>query len=574
MKLFKFDSYDLRAFKQNEQYAVRIQQIYDDVVAQISRIAAAGNINPAAAFTFRKYPHIQKQVDELFAGMAKDIEFTIKKGTADAWAIANAKNDKFLEFLAKETGKSKRLLEGKFNYGARNQEALKAFQLRKEAGLNLSQRVWKYTSQAKDEIELSISAGFEQGDSAAVLSRKVKEYLNEPDRLFRRIRSRRGNLIPSKAMKAYKPGQGVYRSSSKNAKRLARTEINMGYRTADYLRWSSLDFVRGIQVKLSNNPNHCPTCQKLAGIYPKTFKFVGWHPQCRCYAIPYLVDQKAFVASLLSEDPPEVDYITDLPANFKGWYKDNADKISRAKNIPYFILALADLIKSQIETKSQINISDFIKSEEVKNSEVKALFMEVANVMPDWFRNGVDDFKFLKSKSYLMQHSMSYKLNTMEWVNGSSFSISTNTFANGFNPANDLKGAIKAIRDGEKMTFNQEYAMESLWHEILHARTKSKPQKLTNLQRENMETVNQFVARHTYDQFIELLGGKSIHKAEVLEKGYGYGSWIKNFRAKLAKAGISESDALKFLQPHLFNDYGTIGAKLRELFSNGFKVKS
>lgn len=335
--IFNFNWYDLKAFAQNERQAAKLQQIYNAAISEAARLAASLKLDPNVPFSFNKFPRLKKQVEALFQQMAQQIELTINKGSADAWALANAKNDKFLEFLAGKTGHKKSYLKNKYNYGVRNQEGLKAFQTRKTDGLSLSQRVWKYASQAQSEIELAIDGALELGSSADSLSRRVKQYLNHPDKLFRRVRDKYGNLVPSKAMKIFNPGQGVYRSSHKNAMRLARTEINMAYREADYQRWSKMDFVRGIQIKLSNNPNHCPTCQKLAGVYPKAFKFVGWHPQCRCFAVPYLVDQDAFVASLLSEEPPKVDYITELPANFNSWHKDNADKIGRAKSLPYFL---------------------------------------------------------------------------------------------------------------------------------------------------------------------------------------------------------------------------------------------
>ena len=54
----------------------------------------------------------------------------------------------------------------------------------------------------------------------------------------------------------------------------------MAYRTADYEQRQKLDFVLGIEVRRSNHVFACPLCDSLQGKYPKTFKFVGWHPQC------------------------------------------------------------------------------------------------------------------------------------------------------------------------------------------------------------------------------------------------------------------------------------------------------
>lgn len=104
-----------------------------------------------------------------------------------------------------------------------------------------------------------------------------------------------------KNAQAYHPGQGVYRSSYKNALRLARPETFIASRTADYERWQDIDFVVGIQVVRSNNPYECDVCGSLAGKYPKDFKFVGWHPNCRCRAIPILATDEEFDASLTGQ---------------------------------------------------------------------------------------------------------------------------------------------------------------------------------------------------------------------------------------------------------------------------------
>ena len=85
--------------------------------------------------------------------------------------------------------------------------------------------------------------------------------------------------------------------------RLARTETNMAYRTADQERWQRLDFVIGYRVVLSDNHPEPDICNDLSakrgekgnrGVYPKDFVFKGWHPQCRCYVVPILADDKEF----------------------------------------------------------------------------------------------------------------------------------------------------------------------------------------------------------------------------------------------------------------------------------------
>lgn len=171
-------------------------------------------------------------------------------------------------------------------------------------------------------IETSLSEGLSEGRSAAELSRTIRQNLREPDRLFRRVRDKNGNLQLSKSARAYHPGTGVYRSSYKNALRLTRTEINVSYAEADFERWQRLDFVIGYEVRLSNNHtcNGHPftdICDELAGKYPKWFKFTKWHPQCRC------------VCLAIFDDDPGAGEVRDVPANFKQWVTDNQPRLDR-----------------------------------------------------------------------------------------------------------------------------------------------------------------------------------------------------------------------------------------------------
>ena len=194
------------------------------------------------------------------------------------------------------------------------------------------------------------------------MSRDVRRYLRNPDKLFRRVRDKHGNLRLSKAAKAYHPGRGVYRSSYRNALRLTATENNMAYRTADHLRWQQQPFVVGIEIKLSNNHTckgvigrFVDICDDLAGVYPKDFKFVGWHPHCRCYCVPKQASKEEFMEYqqrlLNGEDVSNYHFkgeVKDLPRNFKDWYTDNTDRIARAKSQPYFLRDNQKLIEKNV----------------------------------------------------------------------------------------------------------------------------------------------------------------------------------------------------------------------------------
>lgn len=237
---------------------------------------------------------------------------------------------------------------------------------------------------------------------------------------------------------------------------------------------------------------------------------------------------------------------------------------------PYNKVAEATKVKEMAAKTTGLNLSELIKKDLPTNTEIKNILGKYAEQFPEDFRNGLDEVKVQKSRSYMMQHSMAYKPSTGEWNGGSTITLSSNTFSisgSAFNPLEELRGAFGAIKKGSELTFNQEYAVESLWHEILHAKTTTKPFKLSSFQVQNMETINQFVARHSYSDFIERLGGKAYNKTEILDRGYGYSKWVTDFRSELKKREIPEEKAVEFFKPHLMNEYSSLGTKIREFFS-------
>ena len=182
---------------------------------------------------------------------------------------------------------------------------------------------------------------------AGELSREVRKYLLEPEKLFRRVRNKHGELVLSKAAKAYHPGQGVYRSSYKNAMRVTRTETNMAYRTADITRWQQLPFVTGYEVKTSkSHKERMPMgdiCDDLAGVYPKGFMFKGWHPHCLCYIVPKLCTDKELeeltqrILDGTEDEFTPAGMVEDVPNQFKEWVAENTERIEAAQSLPYFL---------------------------------------------------------------------------------------------------------------------------------------------------------------------------------------------------------------------------------------------
>lgn len=325
-----------------ETYAEQVRVLFANAVNDIlSFSSSVTSLEDGEVFSYSDNKKLAKKVSDRLRMLHSAVYAAIKNDIAIEWSEANKVCDELAMSVFGKEILSDRRFAGWFN---RNTDAMEAFIKRSENGLNLSDRVWNTTNQLRSEMELAMTVSIGQGESASAISRRVRQYLNNPDKLFRRIKDEEGNLKLSKAAKAYHPGQGVYRSSAKNAMRLARSETNIAYRTSDFERWSQMDFVLGIEINLSRSHPEYDICDILAGRYPKDFVFKGWHPQCFCFATPILADideldkiEEAMDAGVPYHSPNE---ITSMPPNFKDWAVENKERIEKAQKrgtLPYFI---------------------------------------------------------------------------------------------------------------------------------------------------------------------------------------------------------------------------------------------
>lgn len=344
---FSIQGFDLNHYRTTEQYAAAVQALFDRATLAMAKSAARRKVDPDKPFSFDDYPEVKAELKKIVGQLATQLQTTIESGSKNQWLFACEKNDGFIASIMDTSKLSKARLK---KMQDRNLDALSTFQGRKVGGMDLSQRVWRYVGQYRDQLETALDVGLGEGRSAQELARDVKKNLRDPDRLFRRVRDKRGNLVLSKAARAFHPGQGVYRSSVKNAQRLTRSEINMAYRESDFLRWQQLDFVVGFEIHRSNHEPlcKCKMCDRLQGRYPKTFKFKGWHPQCMCYAVPILMDEETFDENELGDLKAALygteykkkqakNVVVDVPDGFKEWVAENMEASAGWASTPYFI---------------------------------------------------------------------------------------------------------------------------------------------------------------------------------------------------------------------------------------------
>lgn len=358
----------IKRIQRTEAYAEKVRQLFAATVNEILALnKSVPTLDEGVMYSFDgDNMRIQKKVEALLRQLHSTTTTAIKKGITLEWEKANDACDKLISScFGKEV-----LSSPEFSaWNNRNMAAMNAFANRTENGLNLSKRIWQSVQQLRDEMEIAMTVAIGEGDSAQSISRKVRQYLNDPDLMFRRFRFKKGEDEQGKPIYGrkwkkrikdektgkyrwidydrsdYKTGSGVYKSSAKNAMRVARSETNIAYRRADNERWQQMDFVLGQRIQLSKNHPRPDICDKLQGDYPKDFVFDGWHAQCFCFATPILMDEeemaKVTAAFLKGEKyTPRGKQITEYPANFKHWVRDNKENIlaSRSRGTePYFI---------------------------------------------------------------------------------------------------------------------------------------------------------------------------------------------------------------------------------------------
>lgn len=555
-----------------------IQNKIDRIFAKAAEEAALIGVNINAVlpddkiFNFDDYPKTKKMIDELLQELNDSIEGTIVDGVRQGWDLSNDKNDQ----LAKRVfGKRADTLTTaqKQRYFNNNESALDAFIKRKTNGLNLSDRVWRYSSRFKTEIEMGLDLGIRSGQSAASMARSLRDYLKYPDKLFRRVRDKHGLLRLSQAAKDFHPGRGVYRSSYKNARRLAATESNIAYRTADYLRWQQMDFVVGIEVLLSNNhtvklqpgettddatqlrkdgtpkanavrPLH-DICDELKGRYPKDFKFTGWHPQCRCFAVSILKTIDEVNADAEREEQGEqpttesVNTVHGTPEAFNEWVRDHADKIKSSKSVPYFIRdnqkRVDEIIKA---TKKSTNL---ILPSYSNTSEIDKTFKEINAKFTGrkWFENG----------DLILTPTNQRGVNGFTHMDGR-ISLKPDRLES-------VKSAMGKIGRGraDDITFEEADAMAIFWHEITHNRNKLGNCFITDVQRDVMEMMNEFVARKTLPEFYKGLGCNKTPHPEFINnrESTGYNRRVLGFDYVIQRLNLDAAKVLQSAKNNLFD---------------------
>ena len=349
--------------KRINEYTLELERIFETLNAEAANIALTTSYDNTSdeLFSFNDYPETKYRLQKLQERYVNDIYSLIYSSTSEEWMNSNLVCDLIADGVLKSyTGQVDR--QAHTQYYQKNSPALKAFQQRRDRGMSISDKLWIQSKEYRGSLEEAISLAFERGTSAVTLSKQISKYLKDFPSMQKDYKEKYG-------------GASTTYDCEYRAARLARTEINMAYRTAEQTRWKQMDFVLGYEVKLSNNHNckgvpkgeFFDICDELAGKYPKDFKFVSWHPNCRCYTIPILKTEEQF----FNDEP--VDEIKDVPENFKQWIGANSYRIEKSEKkgtSPYFIRDNKQIV-SQILSTNPVNVR---YSPKLMNNSQKALW--------------------------------------------------------------------------------------------------------------------------------------------------------------------------------------------------------
>lgn len=309
-------------------------------------------------FFFKNNHTANRQVERVLGAMADRLNGLLLNGIRREWEFSNEVLESRVEAQLDPSTRD-RMLRDRLRIDATQRSRLAsadAFVREKQRdGLNLSGRVWNLAGNAKKEIEVILQNAIKEGRRGTEIAKDLRRFLIEPNKLFRRVRNKEtGALELSAAAKAYHPGQGVYRSSYKNALRMARTELKAAQCEAAWQSAQTNPLIVGWEIRLSNNHTTlrngkpCPfhdMCDELQGVYPKAFRFRGWHPHCRCEMLPIIArpsDRKELYRRIFKGDAKEraswsPRAVEEVPQVFTDWVEKNRERARGWRTLPRFI---------------------------------------------------------------------------------------------------------------------------------------------------------------------------------------------------------------------------------------------
>jgi len=256
-------------------------------------------------------------------------------GIAENWGISLENNDKIVNVYLRTIANT--VVQKNSQNQRPNIDAFQMFIEMTKDTKALCDRIWKLEEGYCNELKIFLGIGILNGEGAQVIGRKIRQYLENPEALFRRTRDKDGNLVLDKSKKEDTPNKQNIKAAYEKVVMVMASITNQSYLLADHKRWLMLPMVIGFKISLSGQHIIGDICDDLAGIYPKTFVFTGWHLCCHCHAVAVMMPQQDFKAYLSGEKKLEPEQITKMPDNFIKYVEKNKEQIASMKDQPDWI---------------------------------------------------------------------------------------------------------------------------------------------------------------------------------------------------------------------------------------------
>lgn len=330
-----------------------------------------------------------------------------------------------------------------------------------------------------------------------------------------------------------------------------RTNMQTAFQVGRYRQMAELkDLMPYWMYDAVNDSRTRPTHRALDGkVFPADHPFwKTWYPpngfNCRCTVVPlseYHLKRRGLKVE--TNDPtgtmlpdgqvlvPDVGFHTNPGEDYWG----NLERIYREKQRKYFP-ALKEKVKKSLE-ETFGNIRSF-----------KDIDRIIKERLSEEFVRGYKGIKLVSAHYFMATDSQgTIYISQRGWQKPDGTK---------FYPYRALKNAFKKLGK-ELLSFDEEYAVEALWHEIVHNKQILAP--MDSYERRFMETLTQWYARRTYPELLKKLAGNASHQEAIKTDGYGYSRWVKKFDELLAKWNIPEdrllSDLEQIIKNHPRNKY-------------------
>ena len=177
----------------------------------------------------------------------------------------------------------------------------------------------------------------------------------------------------------------------------------------------------------------------------------------------------------------------------------------------------------------------------VGRAELDESLQRLAGDQPDWFPSGYQGLTIVDGGETLFA--------AVE--EGRFYLSNSDALVPGYRPAEAFQSALRNIKAGQPLSFREEYAIETVWHEIMHSRTGIIATRRILGQEPLEEGMIQFAARSTYGRLLTALDSADpAHQAAILENGLAYPSVTRNLVELMRRAGLNGDRVEQILLRH------------------------